>query len=257
MTLRIYEFNDIALKLQPPLDCAQVADFRGTEFHNRLLVNYEGIDFEGCVLYHCFPSGMRNAIEVNRANSEKDVSLKDADFREYLGPPMLHNLSFQGAYLKNANFGSKHLIYTNFQNADLEGANFERATLSGADFTGANLKGANLKTVDGSAISFNMADLEDANLSSAYLGESQFIDANLKNADFELTNLHRSDLDGANCKGTSFRRAVISSAEFKGANFEGADFKDAIYDGHEVGLPQEYYQHMQYEFEGEDEDDNI
>jgi uncharacterized protein YjbI with pentapeptide repeats len=72
-------YDDIKHRLQPPLDCSEIKDFRGLYFQNRLITNYRGADFRGCVLYNCYPSGLANAIDVNPAQSEEDVTLEDAD----------------------------------------------------------------------------------------------------------------------------------------------------------------------------------
>jgi uncharacterized protein YjbI with pentapeptide repeats len=111
-------YDDIKYKLQPPLDCSEIRDLRGEHFHNRLILNCEDTDFSGCVLYHCFPSVFTNALEINSAQSEEDVTLRGAN---------LQGANLKGAYLKGA---------------DLEGANLEGADLLGAIFEEANLEGA-------------------------------------------------------------------------------------------------------------------
>ena len=87
-------YDDIKHKLQPPLDCSGITDLRGRYFHNRLIVNYENTDFSGCVLYHCFPSGIGNAQEVHPAQSEKDVTLKGANLQ---GAEYNSETSFEGS----------------------------------------------------------------------------------------------------------------------------------------------------------------
>ena len=141
-------YEDIEHKLQPPLDCAKEGDLRGREFHNRLIVNYENVDFAGCVLYHCFPTVFQGAIELNPAESKKDVTLDGADLR--------------GANLKFGKLEGTHLYRANLRDADLGGANLyganlERANLQGAYLEGADLQGANLRN----------AHLEGANLQGA------------------------------------------------------------------------------------------
>jgi uncharacterized protein YjbI with pentapeptide repeats len=74
-------YDDIKHKLQPPLDCSEIKDLRGQYFHNRLITNYENTDFTGCVLYHCYPSGFANALDVNPAQSEEDMTLKGANLQ--------------------------------------------------------------------------------------------------------------------------------------------------------------------------------
>ena len=121
-------YDAIKHRLQPPLDCSEISDLRGEYFHNRLIINFENTDFSGCVLFYCYPSGIENAIDVNPAQSEKDVTLKGAN-----------------------------LYRANLQGANLEGAYLEGATLYGADLEGAILEGANLKGA-------YLYDLYEANL---------------------------------------------------------------------------------------------
>ena len=113
-------YDDIKYKLQPPLDCSEIKDLRGQYFHNRLITNYDNTDFSGCVLFHCFPSGMTNAIELNPAQSEDDVTLKRA------------NLS--GANLSGADLTRANLYGANISNADLEGADLTGANLQWAEY---------------------------------------------------------------------------------------------------------------------------
>ena len=160
-------YDAIKHRLQTPLDCSQISDLRGQYFHNRLIINYEDIDFSGCVLYHCYPSGLANAIEVNPAQSEEDVTLKGAN----LGYANLSEANLQGAYLKEARLYGAELI-----GADLRGTNLERANLKGADLYRADLGGANLQG----------ADLEDATLYEAkYNSKTNFEDSNITDEQFD------------------------------------------------------------------------
>ena len=140
-------YDDIKHRLQPPLDCSEIQDLRGRYFYNRLITNYEHTEFSGCVLFHCFPNGIQNALEIKPAQSEDDVSLRgvdlsDADFR---------NGDFRGAYLRNIDFSEAFdIAEADFSNADLEGSVFtgdlfeeehvdytifENANLSNSDFS--------------------------------------------------------------------------------------------------------------------------
>ena len=148
-------YDDIKYKLQPPLDCSEIKDLRGQYFHNRIITNYENTDFSGCVLYHCFPSGIPNAFELNPAQSEEDVTLKGADL--------------SGVYLRGAN-----LYEANLYEANLSGANLARANLQGANLSGADLKEANLA----------MANLQEANLEGANLRRANLYGARLKGATY-------------------------------------------------------------------------
>ena len=170
-------YDDIKHRLQPPLDCSEIKDLRGRYFHNRLITNYENTDFTGCVLFHCYPSGILNSLEINPAQSEEEVSLKGADLRgadlwganlqgAKLGGANLEGADLQGAYLFEANLQETTLEWANLEDAYLEGANLEGANLARANLLGVNLaraylKGANLMD----------ANLEDANLEGAVYNE--------------------------------------------------------------------------------------
>ena len=98
-------YDDIKHRLQPPLDCSELKDLRGEYVHNRLIINYENTDFSGCVLFRCFPNEIPNAIEVNPAQSESDLTLKganlfDADLTDAdLIGAILEGANLKGAYL--------------------------------------------------------------------------------------------------------------------------------------------------------------
>ena len=152
-------YNGIKHRLQPPLDCAEIKDLRGQSFHNRLIINYEDTDFTGCVLYHCYPSGIPNALEYNPANSEDDVSLASVNLRDAnlefanlsgadLGGADLFDADLEGTNLEGAYLGDADLRSTNLYGADLEGTNLEGANLVGADLRDANLRGADLEGAD-------------------------------------------------------------------------------------------------------------
>jgi len=140
-------YDDIKHKSQPPLDCSEIKDLRGRYFHNRLITNYENTDFIGCVLFHCFPSGIENALEVNPALSEEDVTLKGVDLEgANLRRANLSGADLTGANLTGANLSWANLCQANLERANLYQANLGRATLQGANFKGANLEESALKS---------------------------------------------------------------------------------------------------------------
>jgi uncharacterized protein YjbI with pentapeptide repeats len=168
-------YDDIKHKLQPPLDCSEIGDLRGQYFYNRLIINCENADFAGCVLYHCFPSGMPNALDINPAQSESDLTLKGAD-----------------------------LLF-----ADLQGANLQGANLEGADLYGANLVWADLRY----AILVE-ANLEGANLEGADLYGANLVEANLEGAILVEANLQGADLQGAEYNSeTNFKGSTITQKD--------------------------------------------
>ena len=63
-------------KTQKPLDCAEISDLRGMYFHSRVLKNYEGRDFSGCVLYKCYPPDLKGAVSILPFSSEEEELLK-------------------------------------------------------------------------------------------------------------------------------------------------------------------------------------
>lgn len=142
----VITYDDIKHKLQPPLDCSEIKDLRGRYFHNREIINYENTDFVGCVLYHCFPNGIKNAIEVNPATSIEDTTLQGANLEGAdLRKANLQGANLLRANLKRANLKRADLERANLYKANLEGANLQGANLQGAYLQGANLKGANLE----------------------------------------------------------------------------------------------------------------
>lgn len=46
------------------IDCSKISDFRGLDLCRCLLLNYEGLDFNGAVLYGCYPSVGQGATDV-------------------------------------------------------------------------------------------------------------------------------------------------------------------------------------------------
>ena len=119
-------YADIKHKLQPPLDCSKEGDLRGRSFHNCLIVNFKNTDFTGCVLYHCFPSGFADAIEIRPAQSEEDVNLRGAD---------LQGANLYGTDLRRANLQGVDLTGVDLIWADLRGAKHNSET----NFIGSNI----------------------------------------------------------------------------------------------------------------------
>ena len=193
-------YYDIRHKLQPPLDCSEIGDLRGQYFHNRRITNYENTDFTGCVLYHCFPSGMPNALEINPAQSESDLTSKGVN---------LSRVDLTGAFLRGADLEGASLYKGDLTRVDLEGANLKgvdltRAILAGANLSGADLEGANLKE----------AYLWDANLSGTVLVGANLSGATLQGADLQGADLQGADLEVAtyNSK-TNFKYSSITQEQ--------------------------------------------
>lgn len=171
-------YGDIKHKLQPPLDCSEIEDFRGRHFHNRLILNFDNTDFSGCVLFHCFPSGMRNALEVNPAQSEDNVTLIGSN----LEGADLYKADLYRANLQGANLRDADLTVANLKNANLEGANLQYANLEEVDLSGANLSGADLTGATLYLAILRFANLTGANLQNTNLREAIFREANLEGA---------------------------------------------------------------------------
>ena len=200
-------YKDIAHRLQPPLDCAKEGDLRGREFHNRLIVKYEGVDVSGCVFYHCFPSGLEGATDVDPAKSEKDVTLEGAD-------------------LRGADFEYSRLVGANLQGADLRGANFQNADLQYASFKEADLQYANLKYVALDSANLQRTKLQDVDLADASLEYANLQGANLQDAYLEAVNLYGTNLKDANLQDANLRDANLGLADLDGAKYnERTDFE--------------------------------
>ena len=192
-----------ALKKEKYLDCSKITDLRGRYFHNRIITNYDNTDFSGCVLYHCFPRGIPNAIEINPVKSEEDV-------------PFL----LQGSNLRGANLAK----------AKLKGANFSRAMMGPTEDDHEEsyivlLNEADLRKVDFSNANLNEAELEGANLKFANLSGASamltnFNHANLAGANLQRANLYAANLENANLKGADLRFSIIQSANMNGALYD-------------------------------------
>ena len=172
-------YDDIKHKAQPPLDCSEIKDLHGQYFHNRIITNYEGADFTGCVLYHCFPSGMHNAIELKPAQSEDDLTLKEgADLRyAYLLGADLRYANLKGAYLPEAALEDANLSGVNLQGANLPGANLQGANLSGANLSEANLEDAYLSGADLTEAEYNSeTNFNDSDITQEQLNTMRFVE---------------------------------------------------------------------------------
>ena len=223
-------YQDIAHRLQQPLDCSKISDLRGLYFHNRLILNHENADLSGCLLLHCFPFGIPRAVEVNPAQSEKEVTLRGADLRKARLSGMVHpfadfshanlaNSEFIQAKLKRANFENACLMFTDFYEADLAGAD-----LADADFSKTHSPDVNLDGVCGLRTNFESALLVDASLATAYLRYANFRDADLRYADLRDADLRDADLGQADLEGAKLNGANLEGAYYDSrTNLEGSD----------------------------------
>ena len=158
------EYLDV-LKLAGRLfDCADYKDLRGVYVSNLLIVNYEGRDFTGAMLYKCYPSSFSGALEIEPCTDEKQISLTGAD----LSGADLSGARLKGANLEYASLEGADLSNAFLQGADLEGADLVAANLQGTDLQGANLQGAKyneLTDFEGSSITkaqlYSMVYVED------------------------------------------------------------------------------------------------
>jgi hypothetical protein len=132
-------------------------DQRGKYIVFEHLTNVEDTDFEGAVLWNCYPSKISGAIEIHPANSPNDLTLEKLP-------------------LSGSNFGSIDLSKVNLENLDLRSVNFQYAELTYASFYGSDLRGAD----------FSNADLTEAGLRGAKIDRS---------TNFEGTVLSNVDID--------------------------------------------------------------
>lgn len=188
------------IKKSKHLDCSKLKDLRGRYIHNRVLINYNNIDFKGCVLYRCFPSGIPNALEVDPLGSEDDapLQLQGADLRgAKLVAANLKGGNFSGAIMGNTadDFDEDYIVLLN--EADLRKANLSSANLNQASFEHADLRFANLSSAKLMMANFNNANLEGANLRYANLYVGELDNANLKGADLRFSTLLNASMDGA------------------------------------------------------------
>jgi glycosyltransferase involved in cell wall biosynthesis len=107
---------------------------------------------------------------------------------------VLHEVSWQGVQLVNADFKSRMLADIDFRDADLENADFSDCNLTGARLTNACLKGARL----------DKAILAGADLAYADLAGASLRGANLDRANFRHVSVLDLDLSGADLCKTEF-----------------------------------------------------
>ena len=247
---------------QNTLDC-QAQDIRGLYFENTYLVNTQGVDFSGCVLYRCFPYGFLGALEVNPASSIEDVTFVNSN----LAGVSIQNLNFtnqnfEGANLScatilrstfvGANFRNARLIQTSmffgvsFENAIFNYAQLTRISAGDCNFENANFEGATLDAAFFSTARFANANFKNANLTNCNFINANLQDANLQGADLQGADLYRANLQGANLQG-----ANLQGADLQGADLQGADLQGAKYNQHtnfeDLDITQEQRDSMFYE----------
>ena len=80
----------ILVQLDRAIDVTGRADLRGAYFGRKLIFSGEGRDFTGAVLYRCYPSGLKCAIEIDplteseartQLNDLCGIDLRGVDFR--------------------------------------------------------------------------------------------------------------------------------------------------------------------------------
>ncbi len=218
-------------KTQKPFDCAEISDLRGMYFHNRILKNYEGRDFSGCVLYKCYPPDLKGAVSILPFSSEEEArSLVGVD----LSRLKLNDWDLSEADLRGANFA-----FTKFYNTNLRDADFENADLSHVEFYKSNLLRANMVNVPQSYLKGNKKietwrTVVSAGSPLAKMPGSDVLGPNLNLGGITLTrkDLQDVDLSFCNLKGASFpgcnlKRANLEGADLEGANFVNADLEEA------------------------------
>lgn len=260
-------YEDIKHKAQPPLDCSEIEDLRGSYVYKRYIINYENTDFTGCVLYRCYPSGIEGAIEVNPAQSIEDVTLKNANLTNAnlnwadlegvympgvnLQGAYLYNAIVEGANLEGANLKGANLELSNFEDANLKDANLEDASLENAKFQGANLQGVKGEPSSTHRANFNAVKTDDVPFvweanenhyttyfwspntdltQSGYIFEKYefgFEDSNFENSNLSNLDLNRESFQGANFKGANLEGANLERCIFRGANLENANLEGA------------------------------
>jgi uncharacterized protein YjbI with pentapeptide repeats len=180
------------LKKTRTLDCSESGDLRGTYIHSKVLINTQGVDFEGAVLYGCYcSSDIQDALIVNPKLTEDDVPIS-ASWEKI----SLCSSNLQGVNLQRANLKMFECEMANFQGANLQEANLESAELMGANLQGANLQGANLKYTGFTGANLQRADLKGADLKGADLQRSNLQGARYNSkTNFGLSNITQEQLD--------------------------------------------------------------
>lgn len=237
-------FNYEEFKASLVIDCRETAaDPRGQYFSNVVFANTDYADFSGSVLYRCFPSGIKSALEIEPRASAREVVPAILPS----GEDMDSYANFDNAYLRGINLAGRELNYSVFRGADLEGAD-----LRGADFHEADLQGASLKNADIRGAKFAYAnllgvDFSGCDLKSAYLRNALTSDLAIVK---DVPKLQRArylgpgaDLCGVKIGGDesdiiiidapiyissiSFADADLSHAEFRRTAFTDVDFSAA------------------------------
>ena len=93
------EYLDVLKLVGRAFDCNDYEDMRGRYVENKRIINYEGCDLSGCVFYRCYPSGFRNALEIEPCGNENGITLEDVN----LEFAKLQGANLQDANLTNAN----------------------------------------------------------------------------------------------------------------------------------------------------------
>ena len=133
-------------------------DQRGRYIVFEHLTNIENTEFAGAVLWNCYPSNIRGALEIHPASSPNDFTLE--------------KLPLSGSNFRNINLPTK----VNLENLDLRSVNFQSADLTETSFSGSDLRGAD----------FSNADLTEARLRGAKIDRStNFEGAVLSNANID------------------------------------------------------------------------
>lgn len=163
-------------RLQRPLDCAKLVTTRGIFIGSRILENTEGLNFEGSVLYKCYPSDLKGALEIEPSMMREELTSEGLDLRGVDFNEMnLSGLVFSGAILDSADFSHCELEGVDFSDASLYDAKFTCANLSDAKFINANLSDAVLEEANIKNTDFTGASLEDANFEDVKMFRTSII----------------------------------------------------------------------------------
>lgn len=223
-------------------DVSGSSDLRGRYFSNVEILNYEGVDFTGAVLYKCFPKGFKGALEIEPSKEApgfknkdfrkaedklKSVSLEGLDLQGVdLSNLDLEEISFKGANLSKSNFEDSLLGATDFENANLSGVDFRYANLKHSTFENANLLGADFTGSDLSGASFKRAK----NMDKALMGNSLYDE----NTEFPL-NLSLDQRKFMKYTGAekSERESVLETFAYDGSEYDDSEYDDSEYDDSE------------------------
>jgi len=199
-------------------DCADYVDMRGVHVGGKRILNYEGRDCSGCVLYRCYPDRVPGAMSIDPRYAENDISL----VRAHLMGAEIPYADLKGRDMRFADLRGAKLNYSNLAGSNLQSAELAWATLNHAD-----LQNANLQEAVGPILA-SQANLTGANLQRFFGADSDFRDACLQNACMDRAILYNTNLSGVDVTGASFRHADIRGVEISGIGLETADFQEAI-----------------------------